>query len=387
MANIPELAAVPDVSLMDGMTLEAYRDGLIREVEEENAAITGRLTRLPRADKHRMALNAVALYLYNAEMRLERRFLAQLLKTAYGDDLDQLAATISHGHLKRYGERYATVTVRFRLSAIRAGATPIPIGTRVRGEEEIFFFVKEYAEVPPGELYVDAKCEAITAGRGGNGFLPGDINVLVDPLPFVESVENVNISAGGADVESCEDFTRRIYYSGERFSTAGALDAYRYWAMEWSPDVETVWPFSPAPCHVTVLVLMTGGVTPDEEIIKGLYEHLSAKDKRPLSDKLVVGAPIEVDYEINLTYFIRQDFAASEVHIRQAAERAVDEYVRWQRHIRRDITPGKLFHFLHAVPGIKRVAITSPGADVVIDDRSVARLALRNVVYGGLEVE
>jgi phage-related baseplate assembly protein len=151
--------------------------------------------------------------------------------------------------------------------------------------------------------------------------------------------------------------------------------------------VTTVWPFSPALRYVTVLVLLEGGAIPDADFLAGLYDFLSEKDRRPLSDCLMVAAPLEVDYEIDVTYYIYQDFASTAQRVIKEAERAVDDYIKWQRQIRLDITPGELTHRLHSVPGIKRAEIRSPARDIVIDDRSISRMTAKTVSFGGLEEE
>lgn len=396
MPKIPELEAAPDVSLLGDMTLEQYRNDFLRDVEAEYLAGTGKRVTLPRGDKYRMTVDAVALKLFQAELRRDHRFRMQFLKYAMGEYLDLIGSLYrlprrgiiadAEGNVVQRGFA-ATVTVRFTLSTIHASAYQIPIGTRIRGEEEFLFFVSEYAEIPRGEISVDVRCEAFETGTAGNGFAPGTLKVLVDPLPYMEKVENVNTSAGGEDVEGDEDYRWRIYYSRARFSTAGALEAYEYWARQYRPDIETVWAFSPTPCYVTVLALLRGGVTPDQEFLSGLYEFLSDKDKRPLSDRLTVAAPREVDYAVDVTVCINAAYASTAVHIRQEAQRAAERYVQWQRVIKRDITPGMLVRYLHEVPGLKRCAVASPAADVVIDDRSIARLTSFTVNYGGLEAE
>ena len=377
------------------MTLEEYRNEFQRDVEAEYAAITGRRVTLPRGDKYRMTADAIALKLYQAELRRDHRFRMQFLKYATGEYLDMLGGLYrlprrgivldENGEVVQRGLP-ASVKVRFTLSTTRASAYQIPIGTRVRGEEDFIFFVSEYAEILPGELSTEVRCEALKPGTQGNGFAAGSLNVLVDPLPYMDKVENIGTSVGGEDVEDDEDYRWRIYYSPARFSTAGALEAYDYWARQY-PGVDTVWPFSPAPCYVTVLVMLEGGVIPDTDFLDGLYEYLSDEDKRPLSDRLTVAAPLEVDYSVDVTFWINAAYASTAVHIRQEAERAVERYIRWQRVIKRDITPGMLVRYLHEVPGLKRCAVTAPAADVVINEQSIARLTEKTVNYGGLEAE
>ena len=50
---------------------------------------------------------------------------------------------------------------------------------------------EEYAEAPAGAGFVDVDAICTKVGIEGNNFLKGQINVLVDPLPYVESVENI----------------------------------------------------------------------------------------------------------------------------------------------------------------------------------------------------
>ena len=48
---------------------------------------------------------------------------------------------------------------------------------------------------------MDVEAECTAQGIEGNNFLPGQINILVDPLPYVESVANTTTTAGGTDLE------------------------------------------------------------------------------------------------------------------------------------------------------------------------------------------
>ncbi len=58
--------------------------------------------------------------------------------------------------------------------------------------------------------------------------MQGQINELVDPIPFVSRVENISTSYGGSDIENDDKFRARIQIAPEHFSVAGPEGAYRF---------------------------------------------------------------------------------------------------------------------------------------------------------------
>ena len=53
---------------------------------------------------------------------------------------------------------------------------------------------------------------ADVAGKVGNGYAIGTINKILDPLAFVSTVENIDVTGGGSDVESDEQLRERIIF-------------------------------------------------------------------------------------------------------------------------------------------------------------------------------
>ena len=74
----------------------------------------------------------------------------------------------------------------------------IPKGTRARAGD-LFFATTLYAEIPVGEETVDVPAVCLSTGTAGNGYLSGEINVLVDPVNYVDRIENLTETAGGTD--------------------------------------------------------------------------------------------------------------------------------------------------------------------------------------------
>ncbi|KEQ22300.1 baseplate assembly protein [Paenibacillus tyrfis] len=330
----------------------------------------------------------VRLFLYSVgDMIVQQRILINhaakmnLLRYASGDFLDQLGAYME---TPRLPATPSMTTVRFHLSAPRPEVVLIPAGTRVSPGNDLFFAVAAVGEIKPGELHVDVPVKCLTAGVVGNGYIPGQINILVDPLPFISNVANTTESNGGADEEADDPYRERIYISPERFSVAGPTGAYEYWARTASKDIMNVLVWSPNPGEVEIRVLMVGGELPAQEVLDAVKAACNAETVRPLTDLVTVKAPNVVKYDIDLTYWIDSANATEATTIQTNVQRAIGAYVSWQKSkIGRDINPSELTRLIMNA-GARRVAIVSPTFTVVAPtDVAIAGTITAN--YGGLE--
>ena len=201
--TLKPLAELPDVSFIDNDTIDAMMQRLVsnyerryQEITERRyQEITGKEVTLGAADPMRIALYAVALDLYQTEQYVDRAGKQDLLKYSYGEFLDGLAANRS---VSRKEATAARTTVRFTASETKDYALAIPAGIRVTNGDGIYFTTVEYAEIAPGDEYVDVEAVCTAEGAEGNNFLPGQVDILVDPLPYIQSVANVTTSEGGA---------------------------------------------------------------------------------------------------------------------------------------------------------------------------------------------
>lgn len=304
-----------------------------------------------------------------------------LLRYATGDYLDHLGALVE---TPRLDDTASMTTMRFHLSAPRPNAETIPAGTRSSPGTELYFATTEVREIPAGSLYADVPALCLTAGLIGNGYLPGQINVLVDPLPFVARVENITESSGGADKEADDPYRERIYISPERFSVAGPTGAYEYWARSASKDIMSVLVWSPSDGVVEIRVLMNGGELPTQDILDKVYAACNPETVRPLTDRVFVLAPNVVNYDIDMTYWIDRTNATEATTIQSNVQKAVDDFVLWQKsRIGRDINPSELMKRVMNA-GARRVSIFSP-TFTVVSQTDVAIAGSVTVNYGGLE--
>ena len=370
---------LPDISFIDNMTLTDAENLLVERYQEMYERLTGKPGTLARADPMTLLLYATATYLHQQDLRIDFRGKMNLLKYAKGDYLDNVAAL---KRITRNGASAAVVTMRFTLSDVRSSVVAIPEGTRVQAED-IFFETIEYAEIEAGETSIDILCQCMTEGVEGNGFEPGAIITLVDPIPYVASVINVDTSAGGADVESDDSLRERVYLAPAGFSTAGASDSYIYWAKSFSSAVSDVVVDDPEPGDVVVSFLVNGEV-PTPSIIDSMYNWLNDKTIRPLTDHLTVQAPDIEYFEVELTYYINSSDYSKVTSIQNAVAQAVDEYITWQTSaIGRDLNPDELIKRVVAA-GAKRVDVVSP-VYTPVTGQQVSSMTEKSVTYGGLE--
>ena len=373
---------LPDISFIDNKTIDQVRQEMVADYESFISEATGQTVTLERSSVHRMELYAAAAQIYQAMQYIDRQGKQSILKYSYSDFLDNLA--IFKG-VTRNPATAATTTLRFTLSAERDTATGIPQGTRVSTAGSIYFATDVYAEIPAGSTTVDVPATCTVAGTDGNGFAVGELSTIVDPIPYVASVSNTTATEGGAEIESDDDLAERVFLAPGAYSTAGPEDGYLYHAKAYSAAIgDVVATSNQAAGTVDIVFIMADGSTPGEEMIEGLEGYLQGKTIRPMTDLVRVAAPQEVQYTINLTYYINRSDSAQAVTIQQQVAAAVEQYKTWQRAIGRDINPSQLVRMVMDA-GAKRVTVTAP-TYTTVDATKVSALQGEAVIsYGGLE--
>ena len=391
MSNIAEFADIPEYSVTGNLTLQGARD-LVMDIYTENyKKVYAKAPPLYDSDPLTLTLKSMAMLYYMAMQVAERRALAAMLKSAEGAQLDNIGLPFG---VKRNPATYATVTIRFPLSAAQKSVAMIPQGTRIRTGAGIYFATTEYAQIDIGETSVDVLAKAEEVGAESNGIPPGVIDTLVDAIPFVAGAVNIDTSSGGADVESDDSLTRRIWLSPTTYSCAGPRDAYEFWAMSFRSDIENAIAISPRsqPCTAYIYFMLTGGKMPSEKDISEMETFMMNEARRPMTDLVICKAPEEVEYSIDFTYYIGASSKKNADIVQQNVAQAVQEYQDWQRSIGRDINPMELIYRLRAA-GVKRVEMREPAFKVVESgaDKEKALVQIPKlsgqptVVYGGVE--
>jgi phage-related baseplate assembly protein len=335
--------------------------------------------RLGAADPRRKFLQAVVLVVAQQRALIDFSAKQNMLAYAVDDYLDHLGAP---SETPRLVATYATATVRFTLSVIQQQT--IPAGTRVTAGDNVFFATTQAVTVEVGQASANVDVQCTQAGTPGNGYLSGELNKLVDPIQWVQSVANITESAGGADIEDDDPYAERIHEAPESFSVAGPDGAYLYWARTASQLIVDVSVRSPSPGVVEVRPLLAGGEIPGQEIIDAVLGVLSDKTVRPLTDNVQALAPEVVSYDISLTYWINTVNSSVAASIQAKVLQAIDDYKLWQKSkLGRGIDPSELITRVK-IAGAKRVAVTLP-AYQAIQLYQVASEDQVTVAYGGLE--
>ena len=305
--------------------------------------LTGESTELTRADPVSLILYACSVQIFQAMLYVDRAGKQDLLKYSYGEFLDNLAALKG---IAREPAKPAVVTMRFSLAAIRPDTVAIPQGTRV-SNGDLYFETDEYTEIPSGDTYADVTATCQTDGEDGNGLLPGEINVLVDPIAYVASVANTESTVGGTDIEDDDTLASRVYIAPSKYSVAGPEEAYRYWITEFNSSISDVYLSSPEAGQVLIEFILEGGELPNEAMVRSLADYLANENIRPLTDEVIVQLPAIATFNVNVQYWINRSDINKAATIQAAVEQAVTDYVSWQQSkIGRDINPDKLISLM-----------------------------------------
>jgi phage-related baseplate assembly protein len=350
------------------------------QVLTTHEAITGK--KLYPGDPERLFLEGLAALVSQQRMIIDYTGKQNLLGYAGGDYLDHLGVLTD---TTRIGPSAAQVSIEYSIAGAMESAVLIPEGSRVTPGGQIYFATTEVTEIPAGETTATVTAECTVAGSKANGFVPGQINKMVDVVEYITSVYNIDMSLGGSDKESDANMQQRIRLAPEKYSTAGPGLGYQYWAKSAHQDILDVSVLSPAPGDIAIYVLMQAGTLPSSAIIEAVQAEVTGEKRRPLSDTVSVAAPVQYPYDVNITYYISMSDSTRAAAIQTAVNRSVDEYIVWQKSkIGRGINPSELIHRVKQA-GAKRVEVAHPAAFTPLDFTQVASDGSKTVTYGGLE--
>lgn len=324
---------------------------------------------LANSDPVRLFLLSIANEIIHQRTLINYAAKNNLLSYAEGEYLDALGVYLG---VTRIAAASAVCEFEFYLSEELAENYIIPAGTEITNGVVTFATSKELI-IDAGEISGKVSGACVVPGVDGNEYLPGQISTIVRPLPFISKVENTTETQGGADQEQDKDYAERIRLAPNSFSVAGPLKAYRFHTYSASAAVADVSVHSPSPGVVNVYPLLSGGEIPDETLRADILEYLSAEDRRPLTDDVHVLAAEAVNYEIKVSYYLRNEDKNIADSIREKIAAAVENYRVWQQgKIGRDIVPTKLISYVMAA-GAARLGEMTPATYTRLDATQVAQ--------------
>lgn len=245
----------------------------------------------------------------------------------------------------------------------------IPAGIRVQSQDGLATFViQSNTIVAPAEnsKTVDAVCD--TEGVIGNGYVAGKISVMLDPQAYLSTASNVAITAGGSDTETDDQLRERFYLAPNSYSTAGSKNSYLYHAKSASPLILDVAINNGGGGVVNIYPLVNGTVTP-AEILNAVLAACNSEKVRPLTDTVNVFSPTIVNYAVNVSLIVYA--SADSIAVQAAAVAALTKLTGDNnKKLGIDVILTQLIAAA-SVPGVAKVILNSPVADVVLDNTQV----------------
>jgi phage-related baseplate assembly protein len=281
--------------------------------------------------------------------------------------LDYLGQLVGVTRLPAQG---ATCRLQFTLAMTQPNPFTIPAGTLIGTQDGAFVFATNSTlTIPPGTTSGTVFATCTTPGTAANGYAVGQVSVQLDPNTLIASVSNTTVTSGGVSIESDAHLRARIQAAPNRFSVAGPVGAYRFWALSADPSIIDVQVVTPVPGTVSVYVLVGPTVQPapspntagiaSAALVQTVQNILSADSVRPLTDTVNVYAVSEVDYSITGTVTLYSD--ADPTTTMAAANAAAQQLaVNLAQRIQRDIVPEEIIAAIGSAPGVYRVQLTQP---------------------------
>lgn len=363
-------------------------------------------TTLYPADPFRLFLSSLAYLIASQNALIDQAGKQTLLLYAEKSHLDHQGVLMD---TPRLSVTAATTTLRFQIPAPLEWDVPIPAGSRVttagrrvaRSETAPFvlsaeptsaaaqdnsltFATDTEAVIASGQTEATVTATATTVGNAGNGLVAGQINRMVDPLAYVDTVKNITTSSGGADTETDDPYRLRIAMAPEKFSTAGPIEAYRYHVLSAHPQIADVVVLRLTPGIVDVRVILIDGALPDPNLLEQVQQSLSARNRRPLNDTVRVKAADVVDYDLDLSWSVSGDNATMITTVEAKVRAAITAVTgRWASVFGCDLDPTDLVAAARAA-GAKRVEVKAP-AYTPLPEGSIARARSLTLRYLGVD--
>ncbi len=335
-------------------------------------------------DQRRIFLQGIGYVIVNILNAINEAGRSNLLRYSSGSKLEALGEDI-YSIQRLQGEK-ATSKVKFTLSSAQSQNITISRGTRVSPDGQLFFLTKSNLIILSGATEGTVEVEAEQIGIKYNGFVVGQINILVDGNAYISGVSNTTISSGGTEQESDEEYKDRCRLAGFSFSTAGPEKAYEYYAKSSSNEVGDARAYRTAPGTIEIAIIKKDGVIPllTDDLLTVVKNACSDKTIRPLTDSVEVVPATAENTTINIGYYIDSSNENEVTSIQSAVTNAVDEYKQWQTEkLNRNINPDKLRQLMYAA-GASRITITAPIYTEVAKNK-VAQITSTMVNYLGLE--
>lgn len=301
-----------------------------------------------------------------------------LLAFATAPILDYLGQLVD---THRLPAQAASTTVRLILAEPASIAFQIPAGFRVETSTGVQFAATAATDIAVGQAAAEFLATAVVTGAAANGYVPGQVSVLVDELPVdVQTVENLTPTRGGMDAEDDERYRARIKLAPERFSW-GSENRYRSLAMTAAAELIDVQVVSPAPDgRIDIILLASDGVASTETIAR-VTAALSDRRNRMMNDRITVKPATPVDYDLVVEIDVLASHVADPV-LSTVRARLLAWADAKSRQLGGDLVPAQVKTALGGIAGLYDVRVLQPSAKRVLEMTEWPRLGELTVTLG-----
>ncbi|HIP15134.1 MAG TPA: hypothetical protein EYG74_06570, partial [Sulfurimonas autotrophica] len=232
-----------------------------------------------------------------------------LITTATGVDLDHLG--LEKGIVRAKGEKPRAL-FRFTLTALHTIDKNIPKGTVLNSKNNHEAFVLEDLTIPAGEMSVEGYVELQIYVESTDVVTE---NIVTD-LSFIGKAEQLSSYIGGYAKEDDNRYRERIILSNATYSTAGAIDAYIYYAISADSRIKEVVVLEENVLDVNIYLTSATGVV-DSAMIERVAEALNVKSVRPLGDNVIISQAtykhINIDIEVQVFDLLKAKSIETEI--------------------------------------------------------------------------
>lgn len=184
-------------------------------------------------------------------------------------------------------------------------------------------------------------------------------------------------------LESDTEFRRRIQLSLEGFSVAGPRGAYIFHGLSADANVLDISATSPTPGNVLITVLSRiGNGVASAPLLASVNAALNSDSIRPLTDQVTVQSASIVNFTVAAGLYVYPGPDSSVVLTKALA--ALNAYISQVHKIGQDVTLSGIYAALHQ-PGVQRVNLTQPTANVVISATQASFCTSINVTVAGTD--
>lgn len=359
-----ESRELPEVNFVD-LDVENMLENIVKDYEDAYFKQTSERIKLYPGDPMRVFLYTQALREYQLRCIIDRAAKMNLLAYAEDEYLDH----IGEPFIKRLNGKYAKVNVKISLSKVLEETIKISKTNKV-SDGNLFFVTEEDILFLPGETEKIVSFFCTKIGTAAHDISIGSINSFEKPERYVMKVENIDKPHDGEEVERDDEFRIRIHNAPSAISVAGPETAYKSMTYAFSTRIRDVSVDSPSPGKIDIYVLLDEEM--EDSFKNDLQEYINNKERRPMTDFVLVKNLEKINYEISFKYYAEKPLILND---------AIEKYKKWQeKSIGRDVNPSMLVKILMD-SGVERVEVQTQY--IALNINQIAKSINENIIYGG----